>query len=226
MGVAVERHLNHRHAVGINENRVVFVVAAELGAPFAGTGVVVDPQVAGEFVQAGEPLSTPGECARMWFFAGMGANMTGEMFEAMERLVTHGALVRAVFLFVRHDREMSGSVWGVGGVRRRRGAGDVSGVMAIGYSGWPQRGYCGGVIAAMLVSGIMSAVDTGWDHRWWENPGEMLSAWDDPWDRGSVEVWVRVTVSEDWLPDTSAVKNGLGTTPQGEFGSFEMCSRS
>lgn len=61
----------------------------------ARVGVVVDSRVPGELVGAGELLGAAGELACVRLLAGVGADMSGLVLEAVEGLVAEGALVRA-----------------------------------------------------------------------------------------------------------------------------------
>ena len=56
-------------------------------------GVVVNPRVTGQLVGAGEALGAARELAGVRLLAGMGADMPGLVFQAVEGLITQGALV-------------------------------------------------------------------------------------------------------------------------------------
>lgn len=108
--VAVKGNRNNRHAVCVHEYRVcLWVVGTELGGSFARRRVVVDPQVARKLVQTGKPLCAARESTGMGLFARVGSDVARLVFETMERLVTHGALVWSIVALIFGHGD--GKVW-------------------------------------------------------------------------------------------------------------------
>lgn len=108
--VAVKGNGNNRHAVCVHKHRVsLWVVGTELGGSFARRRVVVDPQVARKLVQTGKPLCAARESTGMGLFARVGSDVARLVFETMERLVTHGALVWPIVALIFGHGD--GKVW-------------------------------------------------------------------------------------------------------------------
>ena len=59
----------------------------------AGVGVVVDAGMPGQFVGAGEPFTAARELTGVWFFAGVGSDVSGLMLESVKGFVAEGAFV-------------------------------------------------------------------------------------------------------------------------------------
>lgn len=84
-------------------------------------GVVVDPRVPGQLVGARKLLGAAWELAGVRLLAGVGANVSCLVLEAVEGLVAERALVRA------RQLGASGSFGGLGGRQRPVGLDDTDG---------------------------------------------------------------------------------------------------